>query len=237
MELSHEDVAAIWLTLKLALTVTVILLVVSTPIALWLSNTHSIMKGPVNALVNMPLVLPPTVIGFYFLIAFSPQGIIGEFTDMFSLPSLAFTFWGLVVASIFYSLPFVVQPLQNAFDSIPTDYYGAAQSMGAGRWDRFWSITLPLAKGSYLTAFVLGFTHTVGEFGVVLMIGGNIPGETSVVSIKIYEHVESLKYGQANNLSILLMLFSFFVLLILYSLQSNKFSIFGTRKSIKNQQA
>ena len=216
MAFSAADLTAILLTLRLATTVTVILLLIGTPMAWWLARTRSWLKGPVGALVALPLVLPPTVLGFYLLIALCPNGPIGQFTEALGLGTLPFTFWGLVVGSVFYSLPFVVQPLQNAFESIGERPLEVAATLRAGPWDRFFSVVLPMARPGYLTATVLGFAHTVGEFGVVLMIGGNIPGQTRVVSVQIYDHVEALDYGQAHWLAAAMLLFSFLVLLLVY---------------------
>ena len=170
-------------------------------------------------------VLPPTVLGFYLLLAFSPSGPIGAMLQLLGLPSLAFSFWGLVLGSVIYSLPFVVQPLQNSFSSIGSRPLEAAATLGASPFDRFVSIVLPLSKLGYLTALVLGFAHTMGEFGVVLMIGGNIPGQTQVLSIAIYDHVESLQYGQAHWLAAMLLLLSFLVLLLVYSLNRRSFLV------------
>lgn len=219
MEFTDMDVGAIWLTLKLASTVTIILLLLGTPIAWWLATTRSLWKGPISALVALPLVLPPTVIGFYLLVVMGPNGPVGQFTESLGLGLLPFTFWGLVVASIFYSLPFVVQPIQNAMEAIGDRPLEIAATLRAGPLDRFFSVVLPLARPGFLTAAVLGFAHTVGEFGLVLMIGGNIPEETRVVSVAIYDHVEALEYAQAQGLSLIMIVFSFAVLLALYSFQ------------------
>ncbi|MFC3151453.1 molybdate ABC transporter permease subunit [Litoribrevibacter euphylliae] len=225
--LSNADIAALWLTLRLATTVTLILLVVGTPIAWWLARTQSWLKGPVAAIVALPLVLPPTVLGFYLLIAMGPSGFIGQFTQSLGLGTLPFTFWGLVVASVFYSLPFVVQPIQNAIEALGNRPFEVAATLRAGPIDRFFTVVLPLAKPGFLTAAVLGFAHTVGEFGVVLMIGGNIPEETRVVSVQIYDHVEALEYTQAHTLSGLMVAFSFVTLLGLYWFQRKQtFSMF-----------
>lgn len=216
MSLSDSDWAAIWLTLKLASVVTLLLLVVSTPLAWWLARARNRFASVVGALVALPLVLPPTVIGFYLLIAFAPDGVIGNITQNLGLGTLAFSFWGLVIASMIYSLPFVVQPLQNSFTQLGQRPLEVAATLGAGPLDRFIHIVLPLCRHGFITAAILGFTHTVGEFGVVLMIGGNIPEETKVVSIQIYDHVEALAYDQAHALSLTMLLFSFVVLLVLY---------------------
>ncbi len=216
MMLSAADLGAIWLTLRLATTVTILLLIIGTPIAWWLARTQSWLKGPVAAIVALPLVLPPTVLGFYLLIAMGPNGFIGELTQSLGLGTLPFTFWGLVVASIIYSMPFVVQPIQNAMEALGERPLEVAATLRAGPIDRFFTIVLPLAKPGFITASILGFAHTVGEFGVILMIGGNIPDETRVVSVQVYDHVESLEYAQAHSLSALLVIFSFVVLLALY---------------------
>ncbi|CAA0080830.1 Molybdenum transport system permease protein ModB [BD1-7 clade bacterium] len=211
------DWQALLLTLRLAAVVTLLLLVISTPLAWWLATTRSRMKAPVAALVAMPLVLPPTVIGFYLLIAMGPAGFIGQATEALGLGLLPFTFWGLVVGSLVYSLPFVVQPLQNAMQAIGSRPLEVAASMGAGPYDRFFSVVLPQAKSGYISAAVLGFAHTLGEFGVVLMIGGNLAGETRVASIQIYDHVESLQYADAHALSAVMVVLSFVLLIALYS--------------------
>ncbi|MEZ5524010.1 MAG: molybdate ABC transporter permease subunit [Pseudomonadales bacterium] len=210
---------AIWLTLKLASVVTVLLLFIGTPIAWWLARTRSWLKGPVGAVVALPLVLPPTVLGFYLLIAMGPHGFIGQLTQALGMGVLPFTFWGLVVASVFYSLPFVVQPIQNAMAALGERPLEVAATLRAGPWDRFFTVVLPLAKPGFLTATILGFAHTVGEFGVILMIGGNIPGQTRVVSVQIYDHVEAMEYAQAHTLAAVMVIFSFAVLLGLYGFQ------------------
>src|SRR5688572_15954949 len=219
--MSSADVTAILLTLKLASVVTVLLLLVGTPIAWWLSRTSSRWKGPVAAVVALPLVLPPTVIGFYLLMALGPRGPVGQLTEALGIGLLPFTFEGLCVGSVFYSLPFVVQPLQNAFEATGQRPLEAAATLGAGPWDRFFSIALPLARPGIITATILGFAHTVGEFGVVLMLGGNIPGKTRVVSVQIYDHVEALEYAEAHVLAGLMLVFSFVVLLALYTTRRN----------------
>ena len=213
-----SDLAAVWLTLKLASVTTLLLLVIGTPIAWWLARTRSALKGAVGALVALPIVLPPTVIGFYLLVAMGPNGPVGHLTQALGLGVLPFTFAGLVVASVFYSLPFVVQPLQNAFEAIGERPLEAAATLRAAPLDAFFSVAVPLARPGYLTAIVLGFAHTVGEFGVVLMIGGNIPEQTRVVSVQIYDHVEALEYAQAHGLAAGMVAFSFLVLLTLYTL-------------------
>ncbi len=210
-----EDLQAIWLTLRLASITTAILLVIATPVAWWLAHTRSVWKGPVGALVNLPLVLPPTVLGFYLLIWMGPHGPIGHLTESLGLGRLPFTFWGIVVGSVLFSLPFAVQPIQNAFEAIGTRPLEAAATLRAGFLDRFFSVAVPLARPGFLTAIVLAFAHTVGEFGVVLMLGGNIPGETLVVSVAIYNRVEALEYGPAHVLAGSMVAFSFLVLLSL----------------------
>ena len=220
--ISVSDLSAIWLTVKLATVVTLILLLIGTPVAWWLSRTRSAWKGPVGALVALPIVLPPTVLGFYLLVTLGPNGPIGQLTQALGLGVLPFTFAGLVVGSVLYSMPFVVQPLQNAFEAIGERPLEAAATLRAAPLDAFFSVALPLAKPGVLTATILGFAHTVGEFGVVLMIGGNIPGQTRVVSVQIYDHVEALEYTQAHWLSAGMVLFSFLVLLALYTLNPGR---------------
>lgn len=215
---SAADLSAIWLTFKLAVVVTFILLLVGTPLAWWLARTGSWWKGPVGAVIALPIVLPPTVIGFYLLVAMGPDGPLGHLTQSLGIGLLPFTFAGLVIASVFYSLPFVVQPLQNAFESIPERALETAATLRASALDTFFSVVLPLAKPGFLTASVLGFAHTVGEFGVVLMIGGNIPDKTRVVSVQIYDHVEAMEYASAHWLSAGMVVFAFVVLLALYTL-------------------
>lgn len=217
MSLSSADFAAIWLTLKLASLTTAILLVVGTPIALWLAHTPSKWRGPVGAVVALPLVLPPTVIGFYLLLAMGPHGFLGQFTQSLGLGTLTFSFTGLVIGSVIYSMPFVVQPLQNAFTAIGKRPLEVAATLRANPLDTFFCVMLPLARPGFVTAAILGFAHTVGEFGVVLMIGGNIPEKTRVVSVQIYDHVEALEYAQAHWLAGAMLVFSFLVLLALYS--------------------
>ncbi|WP_191602503.1 molybdate ABC transporter permease subunit [Marinomonas algicola] len=221
MTLTPTDWATIALTLRLACIVTLLLLLVGIPLAWWLARTHSFLKGPISALVALPLILPPTVIGFYLLLLLGPNGPVGKLMQQLGLDLLPFTFEGLVVASLIYSLPFVVQPIQNAFESIGIRPLEVAATLRASPWERFFYIALPLAKPGILTAAVLGFAHTIGEFGIVLMIGGNIPEETRVISLQIYDHVETLNYSQAHYLSGIMLLFSFVVLLILYSRPNN----------------
>ena len=217
MSLSPDDLAAIRLTLELATLTTALLLLVGTPIAWWLARTASPLKGPVGALVALPLVLPPSVLGFYLLVTLGPHGPLGQLTLALGLGTLPFTFAGLVVGSVFYSLPFVVQPLQNAFEAIGTRPLEVAATLRAGPWDTFFSVVLPLARPGFVTAAILGFAHTVGEFGVVLMIGGNIPERTRTVSVQIFDHVEAMQYAQAHWLAGGMLAFSFCVLLALYS--------------------
>ncbi len=214
---SAGDLAAIRLTLELAAVTTAILLVIGTPIAWWLARTRSIWKGVVGAVVALPLVLPPTVLGFYLLVTLGPNGPVGALTQSLGLGVLPFTFAGLVVGSVLYSMPFVVQPLQNAFEAIGERPLEVAATLRAGALDTFFSVVLPLARPGFVTASILGFAHTVGEFGVVLMIGGNIPEKTRVVSVQIYDHVEALEYADAHWLSGGMLLFSFVVLYALYS--------------------
>lgn len=215
--LNDADLAALWLTFKIASLSTTLMLLLGTPLAWWLVRTPSKWKGICNALVAMPLVLPPTVLGFYLLILMGPNGVVGKITENLGLGTLPFTFGGLVIASVLYSMPFVVQPLQTSFSAIGRQPLEAAATLRASPLDTFFSIVLPLAKPGFLTATILGFAHTVGEFGVVLMVGGNIPGKTRVVSVQIYNHVEALEYPQAHWLAGGLLVFSFTVLLILYS--------------------
>lgn len=215
--LDDAALAAIWLTLKLAGLTTLLLLLLGTPLAWWLARTRSPLKGPIGAVVALPLVLPPTVLGFYLLVVLGPQGAIGQLTQALGLGTLPFTFAGLVVGSVLYSMPFVVQPLQNAFQAIGEQPLEAAATLRASPWDRFFSVVLPLAHPGFVSASILGFAHTVGEFGVVLMLGGNIPQQTRVVSVQIYDHVEAMEYAQAHWLAGGMLLFSFAVLLFLYS--------------------
>jgi len=212
------DMLALWTTLKLAGLTTIILLLLGTPLAWWLAHSRFRFRVVVEALVALPLILPPTVLGFYLLILLGPDGPLGALMQRIGGQSLAFTFSGLVIGSVIYSLPFVVQPLQNAFTAIGRRPLEAAATLRARPMDQFFSVVLPLARPGYLTAAVLGFAHTVGEFGVVLMIGGNIPGETRVLSIAIYDHVEALEYGQAHLLSGGLLALSFVLLLGVYAL-------------------
>jgi molybdate transport system permease protein len=216
--LDAADLAAVRLTLELATVVTVLLLVVGTPIAWWLARTRSRLRHAVGAIVALPLVLPPTVIGFYLLLLLGPHGPVGRLTEALGIGLLPFSFGGLVLASVCYSLPFVVQPLQNAFEAIGPRPLEVAATLRASPWDAFWSVAVPLARPGFLSGAVLGFAHTVGEFGVVLMIGGNIPDRTRVVSVQIYDHVEALEDAQAHWLAGGMLAFSFVVLLALYTL-------------------
>ncbi|MDD5325311.1 MAG: molybdate ABC transporter permease subunit [Polaromonas sp.] len=217
--LDEAGFQAIALTARLAGTTTGVLLLAGTPLAWWLARTRSWLKGPVGALVALPLVLPPVVLGFYLLVLTGPQGPVGQFTQALGWGVLPFSFAGLVVGSVLYSLPFVVQPLQNAFEAIGERPLEAAATLRASPLDTFFSVVLPLAKPAYLTAAVMGFAHTVGEFGIVLVMGGNIPGKTRVMSVQIYDHVEALEYPQAHWLAGGLLVFSFVALLALYVLQ------------------
>jgi molybdate transport system permease protein len=210
------DWQPVWLTLQLAGITTILLLILGTPIAWWLARSTAWYKQAIAAVVALPLVLPPTVLGFYLLLLLGPKGPVGQFTQALGLGTLPFTFAGLVVASIIYSMPFVVQPLQNTFEALGSRPLEAAATLRASPWDRFMTVIIPLARPGFLTAAVLCFAHTIGEFGVVLMIGGNIPGETKVLSVAIYDHVETLEYDQAYLLSGGMLLFSFLVLMILY---------------------
>jgi molybdate transport system permease protein len=221
MPLSPEDLSALWLTLKVASLATSILLVIGTPLAWWLARTESRWKVFCSALVALPIVLPPSVLGFYLLILMSPNGIVGKLTQQLGIGTLPFTFAGLVVASVLYSMPFVVQPLQNTFSSIGNAPLEAAATLRASPLNTFFSVVVPLSRSGFLTAAILGFTHTVGEFGVVLMVGGNIPDKTRVVSVQIYNHVEALEYSAAHGLAGGLLVFSFLILLVLYSTQKN----------------
>ena len=222
MPLDASDLGAIWLTFKLASLTTLILLLIGTPIAWWLARTRSWLRGPVGAVVALPLVLPPTVIGFYLLLALGPNGWIGQTTEALGLGTVVFSFSGLVIGSVIYSMPFVVQPLQNAFSAIGERPLEVAATLRASPWDTFVHVVLPLARPGFITASILGFAHTVGEFGVVLMIGGNIPDKTRVVSVQIFDHVEAMEYLQAHWLAGAMLVFSFLVLLALYSSRQGK---------------
>jgi molybdate transport system permease protein len=213
--LDPQALQAIWLTLRLATITTILLLLIGTPIAWWLAQTQNKLKVPVSALVALPIVLPPSVLGFYLLLAMGPNGAVGKLTEALGLGLLPFTFWGLVVASVFYSLPFMVQPLQNAFEAIGRRPLEVAATLGASPVDAFFTVAVPLALPGFITACVMSFAHTVGEFGVVLMIGGNIPGQTRVASVQIYDYVEAMEYAQAHHLSLIMLVCSFIVLMAL----------------------
>jgi molybdate transport system permease protein len=212
------DLSPLWVTLHLAGVTTFVLLLLGTPLAWWLARTRSRIKPAVEAVTALPLVLPPTVLGFYLLVVLSPAAPLGAFWVSVTGDALTFSFTGLVVASVIYSLPFTVQPLESAFESVGRGPIEAAASLGASPFDAFLNVVLPMSARGFITAAVLTFTHTLGEFGVVLMVGGNIPGETRVVSIAIYEHVETLNYADAHVLAGVLLVFSFLVLLIVYGI-------------------
>ena len=222
--LSELDISAIIITIKLALISTAILIVIGTPLAWWLSQTRVKFKVVFEAIIALPLILPPTVLGFYLLMTLGQNGPLGRLLESLGGSSIAFTFSGLVVGSVIYSLPFVVQPLQNSFASIGKQPMEVAATLGASKLDRFFTVAIPLARSGFITAAVLGFAHTVGEFGVVLMIGGNIPGETGVLSIAIYDHVEAMEYGHAHLLAGGLLITSFLMLIFVY-LFNRHFSI------------
>ncbi|MFK5893955.1 MAG: molybdate ABC transporter permease subunit [Pseudomonadota bacterium] len=216
--LTDSDLSALIITVKLAALTTVILLLIGTPLAWWLSRTRWRFKFILEAIIALPLVLPPTVLGFYLLISLGPNGPLGSLMKWLGGQPLAFTFTGLVIGSVLYTMPFVIQPLQNAFSAIGNRPLEVAATLRASPLDCFFTVVVPLARPGFLTATVLGFAHTVGEFGVVLMIGGNIPGQTQVLSIAIYDHVEVLEYGHAHWLSGGLLLVSFFMLMAVYAL-------------------
>ena len=216
MDISNLDYQPIILTLQLAAVTVLVLLVIGIPISWWLAHTRTRFRPVFEAIVALPLVLPPTVLGFYLLIILGPHGWIGKPAEAIFGSPLSFTFTGLVIASTFYSLPFVVQPLYNAFEAIGKDPLEAAWTLGASKWDAFWTVASPMALRGYITAIVLGFAHTLGEFGVVLMVGGSIPGKTKVLSIEIYDRVETLDYSHAHLLSAGLLSFTFLILLIVY---------------------
>jgi len=216
--MSWPDLAPLWLSVQLAAVTTAVLLVLGTPLAYWLATTRARVRPFVEAITALPLVLPPTVLGFYFLILFNPNSGLGKLWLGATGSTLTFSFTGLVLASALYSLPFMVQPLQTAFEAVGRGPMEAAATLRAGRLDSFFSIAVPMARRGFLTGIVLSFAHTIGEFGVVLMVGGNIPGQTRVISIAIYEQVEVLDYAQAHALSAILLVFSFTVLLLVYTL-------------------
>ena len=226
--LNELDFSAIIVTIKLAIVSTSILILIGTPIAWWLSQTKFKFKAVFEAIIALPLILPPTVLGFYLLITLGSNGPIGKLLESFGGSSIAFTFTGLVVGSVIYSMPFVVQPLQNSFSSVGIKPLEVAATLGSSKIDRFFSVAVPLSRSGFITAAVLGFAHTVGEFGVVLMIGGNIPGETGVVSIAIYDHVEAMEYGQAHWLAGGLLVTSFLMLLFVYIINRH-FSIMRSK--------
>lgn len=207
--------AALWVTLKLATLTTAILLLLGTPLAWWLARTRSRLKAPLSAIVALPMVLPPTVLGFYLLVMLGPNGPLGQLTHTLGWGSLAFTFWGLLLASVLYSLPFVVQPLQAGFASLDTSILDVAATLRASPFDRFKTVVIPLCRPAFITATVMGFAHTVGEFGVILMVGGNIEGETRVLSVLLYDRVEAMAYEQAHWLAGGLLIFSFLVLCLM----------------------
>jgi molybdate transport system permease protein len=218
LRMQELELGPLWLSLQLATVTVLVLLLVGTPLAWWLAFTRSRARTVIEALVAMPLVLPPTVLGFYLLVLLGPAGLIGEPWLKLTDTTLTFSFAGLVIASVLYSFPFAVQPLQASFEAVGRTPLEAAATLGASPFDAFWSIASPLALRGYLSAAVLGFAHTIGEFGVVLMVGGNIPGRTKVISIAIYEHVETINYAQAHALSAGLLVFSFVVLLSVFVL-------------------
>ena len=217
MRFGPEALHAVWLTFKLATLTTVVLLLIATPLAWWLSQTRSRWKAPLGAFVTLPLVLPPSVLGFYLLVAMGPAGPLGQFTQALGWGLLSFTFAGLLIGSVVFSMPFAVQPLQHAFESMGRRPMEVAATLRASPLDAFFTVAVPLAAPGFLTASILTFAHTVGEFGVVLMIGGNLPGISRVASVQIYDHVESLDYGQAHRLAAVMLVFSFVVLLSLYA--------------------
>ena len=224
--LSPQDLTALGITLKLAFISTAILIVLCVPLAWWLAHTQSRAKTVVEAMVTLPLVLPPTVIGFYLLLLLGPRGAIGGFLESIGVGHLAFSFTGLVIGSMVYSLPFAVQPLQNAFTATGTRVLEAAATLRARPIDRFLTISLPLARRGFLTASVLSFAHTLGEFGVIIMIGGNIPSRTQVASVAIYNHVESMNFAAAHNLALVLVVMSFSMLLAVYVI-NRRFKVVG----------
>ncbi|MCG6200286.1 molybdate ABC transporter permease subunit [Psychromonas antarctica] len=214
--MSETSLTVVWVTLKLASVVTIILFLVATPLAWWLSQTQSRYKPVISALFAVPLVLPPTVMGFYLLLLLGPNGPIGQLSDILGLGILPFSFTGIAIACAVHSFPFVIQPLQNAFESIGKRPLEVAATLGASPLDCFWNVVIPLARPGFITAMVMGFCHAIGEFGVVLMIGGNIPGKTRVLSVQIYNHVEAMEYAQAHWLAGSMVIFSFLALLIVY---------------------
>ncbi len=224
MFLTETDIQALLLTVRLAATTTLILFIVGTPLAWWLARSQAWWKQPIGAVVALPLVLPPSVMGFYLLVTMGPNGPVGQLTQALGIGVLPFTFWGLVVGSVFYSLPFMVQPLQSAFEAIGERPLEVAATLRASPLDTFFTVAVPLARPGFITAGILSFAHTVGEFGVVLMIGGNIPGVSRVASVQIYDHVEAMEYADAHRLAAVMLVFSFIVLLAMYTWRP------GTRK-------
>ena len=221
MALTDADLQALWLTARLAGVTTAILLLIGTPLAWWLARTRSWLYRPVSAVVSLPLVLPPSVLGFYLLLGLGPHSPIGQFTQSMGIGLLPFTFWGLVIASVLYSMPFLVQPLQTAFEAVGARPLEVAATLRISPSATFFRVVVPMSKTGFVTASVMAFAHTVGEFGVVLMIGGNIPGETRVASVQIYDYVEALEYRQAHNLAGVLLAFSFLVLLAMHMLKKD----------------
>lgn len=221
MALTEGDLQALWLTVKLASVTTLILLLIGTPLAWWLTRTRSWLHRPISAVVALPLVLPPSVLGFYLLLALGPHSPVGQFTQAVGIGLLPFTFWGLVIASVLYSMPFLIQPLQTAFEAVGRRPLEVAATLRASPLETFFRVTVPMTKIGFMTATVMAFAHTVGEFGVVLMIGGNIPAETRVASVQIYDYVEALEYGQAHTLAGILLAFSFLTLLLLHMLKKD----------------
>lgn len=221
MALTEGDLQALWLTVKLASVTTLILLLIGTPLAWWLTRTRSCLYRPISAVVALPLVLPPSVLGFYLLLALGPHSPVGRFTQSVGIGLLPFTFWGLVIASVLYSMPFLIQPLQTAFEAVGRRPLEVAATLRASPLESFFRVTVPMTKTGFMTATVMAFAHTVGEFGVVLMIGGNIPAETRVASVQIYDYVEALEYGQAHILAGILLAFSFLTLLLLHMLKKD----------------
>jgi molybdate transport system permease protein len=216
--LGPADWQAIELTFKLCVYTTIILLILATPVAWWLANGRSAARVAVQAIVALPLVLPPTVLGFYLLIVLGPRGFVGGTLESFGLHHLAFTFEGILIASVLYSMPFAVQPLTEAFNNLGRRPVEVASSLGAGLWDRFFTVIFPLTRGGFVVAATLTFAHTIGEFGVILMLGGGIPGETKVLSVLIYDHAEAMNYDAAHRLSLMLVVFAFLTLFVVYGI-------------------
>ena len=231
MFLTPSDLQAIGLTLRVAALTTVILLILGTPLAWWLARSTSWLKKPIGAVLALPLVLPPTVLGFYLLVLMGPHGFVGEWTQALGLGLLTFTFWGLVLGSVLYSLPFMVQPIQNAMEAMGTRPLEVAASLRASKLDTFFNVVLPLCKPGLVSGAIMSFAHTVGEFGVVLMVGGNIPGQTRTVAVQIYDHVEALEYADAHRLAAVMLGFSFAVLLALHIYNGYSSSSRKQRKS------